>query len=309
MKTLPSKSAKKIAAFQVVENQCIWMKAGVVNYRICDNAYDCNHCAFDTGMRKAMGNAEAPEHARAKPPWVQMLKAEYRGAARPCRHYLTGRIAAPKLCPFDYECSHCAFDQMLDDADRLQELVAPAYLSASGYRLAEGYYYHPGHTWARFEHGGRVRVGFDDFGGRLFGKLSHIALPPLGQSLKQGRIGLSIRRQANQAAVLSPISGTVLQTNDQVVHNPRMVHTDPYRTGWLLMVEPDMPKRDLKGLYFGSESTAWIARESQKLLGLMGAEYEHAAATGGQPIGDVWGSFPEIGWDRLAQLFLHTQKA
>ena len=30
----------KVVGFQVVEDECIWMKAGVVNFRTCDNAYD-----------------------------------------------------------------------------------------------------------------------------------------------------------------------------------------------------------------------------------------------------------------------------
>jgi hypothetical protein len=40
----------------------------------------------------------------------------------------------------------------------------------------------------------------------------------------------------------------------------------------------------------------------------MGPEYEQLAATGGEPIDDVVGHFPEIGWDLLAQTFLRTEK-
>ena len=40
---------RRIEGFEVLENECIWMKAGVINYRLCDHAYDCNNCPFDTG--------------------------------------------------------------------------------------------------------------------------------------------------------------------------------------------------------------------------------------------------------------------
>ena len=50
-----SKTQKRVIGFQVVEDECIWMKAGVVNFRVCDNAYDCNSCPFDKGIRRAMG--------------------------------------------------------------------------------------------------------------------------------------------------------------------------------------------------------------------------------------------------------------
>jgi hypothetical protein len=38
----------------------------------------------------------------------------------------------------------------------------------------------------------------------------------------------------------------------------------------------------------------------------MGPEYEDLAATGGELIGDVYGSFPDIGWRVLTKAFLRT---
>jgi len=50
-----------------------------------------------------------------KPGWVEHLKTHFQGAERACLHALTGRIDAPKICSLNYECFHCAFDQMLDE--------------------------------------------------------------------------------------------------------------------------------------------------------------------------------------------------
>ncbi len=134
-----SSTQKRVVGFQVVEDECIWMKAGVVNFRACDNAYDCNSCPFDTGIRRAMGLSNDFETLRHAPEWVEYLKKRYRGASRPCRHALTGRIDAPKICTLNYECYHCPFDQMLDEADLVRETEAPRYKLASGYQLADGY--------------------------------------------------------------------------------------------------------------------------------------------------------------------------
>ena len=71
-------------------------------------------------------------------------------------------------------------------------------------------------------------------------------------------------------------------------------------------MEPDMPKKNLKGLYFGEESFKWMEMEGQKLLKLIGSEYENLAATGGKRVGDVFGTFPEIEWRVLTKEFLHT---
>jgi len=301
-----SKTQKRVIGFQVVEDECIWMKAGVVNFRACDNAYDCNSCPFDKGIRRAMGLGNDFKTLRHAPEWVGYLKKRYRGASRPCRHALTGRIDAPKICTLNYECYHCSFDQMLDEADLVRDTEAPRYKLASGYQLADGYYYHMGHSWARFEHGGRVRVGFDDFLVKLFGPSQSLMLPALGETLEQNQVGWIFERDKHKAAVLAPVTGRVLAVNHKAQEHPEITHEDPYHEGWLFILEPDMPKKNLRGLFFGEESFKWMEMEGQKLLTLISPEYENLAATGGKLVGDVFGRFPEIGWGVLTTEFLHT---
>lgn len=298
----------RVQGFNVVEEECIWMKAGVVGFRLCDNAYDCHNCPFDRGMKKAMNASPEADAVRDQPEWVDHMRSSYDGASRACRHALTGRVQAPKICAMNYECFHCSYDQMLDELDLTLQTRAPHYQLASGYRLADGYYYHLGHSWARFEHGGRVRIGFDDFLVKVFGEPQRIELPFLGATLVQNQVGWSFCRDDHQAAVLSPVSGDVLAVNHKALDHPEISHVDPYQEGWLLMVEPRMPKRDLKGLYFGREGIRWMEEETKQLMGVLGPEYEQLAATGGEPVDDFYGRFPEVGWDRLARTFLRTEK-
>ncbi|MFH1625051.1 MAG: glycine cleavage system protein H [Pseudomonadota bacterium] len=299
---------KRIQGFKVVEDECIWMKAGVINFRLCDNVYDCYNCPFDRGMRKAM-NLESPtEENEEQPEWAHYLRARFHGASRPCRHALTGRVNAPKICTMNYECYHCSYDQMLDERDIARPIEEPSYKIVSGYEMANGYYYHMGHSWALFEHGGRVRVGFDDFLVKLFGPAQALNLPPLGATLTQNEVGWTFSRDEHKAAVLSPVTGSVLATNHRAMEHPEITNHDPYQAGWLFILEPNLPKRDLKGLYFEVESYLWMEEESQRLMSMMGPEYEQLAATGGQPINDLFGSFPELEWNRLAKTFLRTEE-
>jgi glycine cleavage system H lipoate-binding protein len=298
---------QRIEAFQVLENECIYMKAGIVNFRICDNAYDCQTCPFELGMKKAMGVSPSKGTKQKTPAWVDHLKKQYNGASRPCRHVLTGRIDAPKICTMNYECYHCPFDQVLDELDVGPPVEAPNFNLVSGFRMADGYYYHMGHTWARFEHGGRIRVGLDDFVVKVLGPARTLTLPPLGAALKQSEVGWSLSRNDHTGAVLAPVSGRVLAVNHKVAEHPEISHEDPYQQGWLFVVEPERPKMNLKGLYFGDESVRWIEQESQKLLSLIGPEYEELAATGGEVVRDVFGHFPDLGWDQLVEIFLRTK--
>lgn len=293
-----------VKGFQVIEDECIWSKAGMVQARLCDNVYDCRTCPFDIAMKKTF-NADSK---KPRSGWADNVKTVYSHTTNPCRHMLTGRISATKVCVNNYECNHCAYDQMLDDEDLALIDEKPTCLKASGYLLAEEYYYHKGHAWARFEHGGRIKIGFDDFMVKLFGSPSDIVLPSLGAKLKKNQPGLAFSRSDKEAEVRSPVTGTVLAINNKVQEHPEIVHDDPYNEGWLFIVEPKMPKLNLRGLFYGKDSLKWIDQESQKLLRLIGPEYQELAHAGGDPVDDIYTNFPEIGWDRLANTFLGSQK-
>jgi glycine cleavage system H lipoate-binding protein len=293
-----------VKGFQVLEDECIWSKAGIVQYRVCDNVYDCRTCPFDRAMQKTV-NADSKKTGSG---WANNVTNIYDWTNIPCRHVLTGRVRAHKVCVNNYECNHCAYDQMLDDEDMDFRDEKNACLKSSGYLLAEEYYYHKGHTWARFEHGGRIKIGFDDFMVKLFGSPSNITLPALGAKLKKDQAGLAFSRADKEAEVKSPVTGTVLAINNRVQEHPEIVHDDPYNEGWLCIVEPKMPKLNLRGLYYGKDSLEWTDKESQKLLRLIGPEYQNLAAAGGEPVDDIYANFPEIGWDRLAETFLGSKK-
>ena len=303
---MKTSSKTKIQGFQVVEKECIWMKAGVINFRVCDAAYDCSRCAFDKGMRRAMGIDPAARTEKIAPEWAAHLMKKFAGADRPCRHSLTGRVQAPKICMLNYECYHCAYDQMLDDMDLNLSTRRPRTVLAGGYLLAEDYDSHPGHRWVRIEHGGRSRIGLDDFAACLFGPSRQVTLPPLGAVVQQNHIGWSFQRDGREAAVLSPLSGTVLAVNPDVQVHPEILHEDPYHGGWLFMLEPNRTHKDLKNLFFGDQSRRWMESEGEHLLGMMGPEYTGLAATGSRGIRDVVGTVDRLEWNALAERFLQT---
>lgn len=302
MKTKTTK--KGILGFQVVEEECIWMKAGIVSYHTCNKVYDCFDCKFDKAMTKAMG---VPAKVETSSNWAAYFKKKYDGASRPCRHAVTGRIQQAKICTHNYECQDCAFDQMLDDIEMSQVQSRPQISNVAGFDLAQDYYYHDGHTWVRMEHGGMARIGFDAFAMKLFGKAKFISdTMEVGTPMKKGEPGWSITQDKNKAKVLSPISGTVLSVNQRVKENPSLIHDDPYQEGWLFIVEPDSPLKSLKKLKYGDDSIRWMEKETLRLAGMMGPDYANLAATGGEPVDDFYGLNPEIGWDKLVHAFLKT---
>ena len=40
--------------------RCVWMDAGVVNYKLCDRGYDCERCPLDQALHRRPAERSAP---------------------------------------------------------------------------------------------------------------------------------------------------------------------------------------------------------------------------------------------------------
>jgi len=107
-------------AEEVKPKECLWMKMGMVSYRICTNNYDCLSCEFDQEMQEKMASGEAPELDEA----LERFK-ELPGSQRLCRYAIKGDVSY-RLCTRLFQCVTCEFGQMLEDAlqQRLDKLAA-----------------------------------------------------------------------------------------------------------------------------------------------------------------------------------------
>ncbi|MFZ2446729.1 MAG: glycine cleavage system protein H [Syntrophobacteraceae bacterium] len=308
------KKATRAASFKMVpgtEEKCIWMEAGVIDYKLCNNYYNCHTCAFDKAMKETSDrNAETrrlgldTDGKRSHiVEWREKMKQK-QGLERKCRHTLTGR-APVRLCPYNYECGSCAFDQMLEDGFELQLPFRIAGIpEIDGYRVPDGHFFHFGHSWARVESGGRIRIGLDDFSTRVFGKADKFDLPLTGEEIKFSEIGLAFKRGGNEANVLSPVAGIVAAVNYQASKEPGLVREEPYNNGWLMVVEPVEMKKNLKELMYGKQTNEWVGAEHLKLMAMV-SRVGVTMADGGS-IEDVIGNVPSLEWGVLTKEFLRT---
>jgi len=295
---------------EFAKKECVWMRAGVVNFHMCESDYDCYHCPFDRNMRAAMAVEPPLQVETMALSWEERMDNDFETLGNECIYSMAGQMDAPKACLHDYACFSCSIHQKRANPNRALpiSLNKPTIQLSSGFRVADGYYYHYGHSWVHVLHGGCVRIGIDDFMAKVFGRAKGIDLPPAGTSLKQGRVGWLLARNGHRAPVQSPLSGTVMAVNHEVLANPDQIHEAPYDKGWLFHLEPSFLRQESQMLYFGKTSRQWMEKEHDGLLQLMGPEYERLAATGAETIEDLFGAFPELGWTRLVRRFLHTRE-
>ena len=293
------------------KKKCVWMEAGVVSYKLCDHNFDCSTCVYDHGMHDRVARYKekiATQPVDATPDkftetWVDKMM-QLPANRRKCRYMITGEVGH-KLCPNAYECGTCSFDQMMQERLQAEPLPVHARSQESGFELAEDFYYHDGHTWAKPEYGGRVRVGLDDFAQKLIGRLAKVELPNIGQEVKQGEVGFQIRHNGEVAKLLSPMDGIVAHVNESLRDQPELVNESPYEKGWLFTIEPVKLRKNLKGLYYDQEARNFIHEEREKLFALANDDLR-VAADGGATVEDISQELEGKNWAKFIKVFLKT---
>lgn len=165
-------------------------------------------------------------------------------------------------------------------------LVASLRRSVLGLGVADGVswkrkgYYAPGHTWVESLSGQAIRVGFDDLGQKVLGHVTAITLPAPGTKLKEGDPLTQVACGDKHAIIPSPISGTVVAINDSVIHDPKLIHRDPYRRGWLISL--DAANTAYTRLPWGDAAKRWLREESVRLSRFLEQELQLHAADGGE---------------------------
>ena len=84
---------------------------------------------------------------------------------------------------------------------------------------------------------GVATIGITFFAQDQLGDVVYVDLPPVGTTVAQfGRLG-EIESVKTVSNVYSPVTGTVLELNENLVGSPELVNTDPYENGWLVRVK------------------------------------------------------------------------
>ncbi len=130
----------------------------------------------------------------------------------------------------------------------------------------ELYYHEEGRSWARLEPDGKVRVGLSDIAVKLAAEIIYIRLKPKGAKVEQGK-GFGTMESAKWVGPLkSPVSGTIVETNEALAKKPETVKSDPYGDGWAVLIQPTDMEKDLQSLLHTQEQiTAWATREKANL--------------------------------------------
>ncbi|AJC15357.1 MULTISPECIES: glycine cleavage system protein GcvH [Pandoraea] len=91
--------------------------------------------------------------------------------------------------------------------------------------------------WARLEADGTVTVGITDFAQESLGDIVFVELPDVGRTVAADEASTVIESVKAAADVHSPVSGEILEVNEEVPGSPDLINGDAYGN-WLFRVKP-----------------------------------------------------------------------
>jgi len=103
--------------------------------------------------------------------------------------------------------------------------------------IPEGLRYSSDHEWIKAEDASRVRIGITDFAQDALGDVVFVDLPEVGREVVLGDSMSEVESTKSVSDIYAPVTGVVVEVNDELTTEPERLNRDPYGDGWICIVE------------------------------------------------------------------------
>lgn len=103
-----------------------------------------------------------------------------------------------------------------------------------------GLYFTKTHEWAKVD-GDEAVIGLSDFAQNELGDITYLELPEPGSTTTQNEPLGVIESVKAASDIYAPLSGEVIEANQEVVDSPEYVNSSPYEKAWLLKIRMSDP--------------------------------------------------------------------
>jgi glycine cleavage system H lipoate-binding protein len=159
--------------------KCIWMLAGIINYKLCNRNFQCERCDFDKVMHGLLPNNN--------------IDTRYN----------------KNSIDIEYD----------DDLSISQQINQYLYTIFSSCKIYLDRFYHQSHFWYKLESDNVVRVGINNLIIKILEPIQNIILPKIGEFYYQDQLTARIIRQEKTLPLCSPIKGKIVEINDRILLN------------------------------------------------------------------------------------------
>ncbi|WP_077214622.1 glycine cleavage system protein GcvH [Bacillus dakarensis] len=93
------------------------------------------------------------------------------------------------------------------------------------------------HEWVKVE-GDKVRIGITDFAQSELGDIVFVELPEVGAEITANEPFGSVESVKTVSELYAPVSGKVVEVNEDLNDSPEFVNESPYEKAWMITLEP-----------------------------------------------------------------------
>lgn len=185
------------------------MDAGVVEFKLCDRAFECESCKFDALIRR-------------KPESDQRSDAALPSGSTSGLHAGREALSAEQLF-----------------IDILRKRLRPL----QERNLLQDRLYHQSRYWMRRESDDVYQFGIDHIAADLIHPALGVVFPGTSGAVHRHDPLCWIIVMGGTLPLRSPVNGVVLRYNEELKHNPLLLNSDPYEDGMILKIRLEGNKR------------------------------------------------------------------
>lgn len=119
--------------------------------------------------------------------------------------------------------------------------------------------YHKEHTWVKVS-GRKVTIGITDYAQDALGDIVYIDLPEIDTDVEANTEIGEIESTKATSSIISPVSGKVIEINEELSETPEIINEDPYGKAWIAVIEIN-DESELDDLMDASEYSKYVEEE------------------------------------------------
>ena len=93
------------------------------------------------------------------------------------------------------------------------------------------------HEWVKIENDILV-IGITDFAQGELGDIVYVEVETLNENLNSEEVFGTVEAVKTVSDLFMPISGEIIEYNENLIENPELINSDPYNQGWIIKVKP-----------------------------------------------------------------------
>lgn len=91
------------------------------------------------------------------------------------------------------------------------------------------------HEWVKIE-GEIATIGITEFAQKELGDIVYVEVETVGETIQVGEVFGSVEAVKTVSDLFMPVSGEVIEFNEELDSSPELVNDSPYESGWMIKV-------------------------------------------------------------------------